>query len=348
MVHMYQQSVALVELERQLLSADHPAELNGYLADLAGIMQASTAAFLTVEECDRITIRFSSDPALINTRIPKYVLESGNGQRIFWTCFQNQALSERLPGLSALRHLKSPYFEGYLLFGFARAQTYHEELTARLEITSMWVSNAMEHYFRQRTLRKDAQVARIDRELEHEFKSRLSHDLRTPLNGILSALSLIEEDEGTLSRQDLLSIAMKSAESLLQQLNTMLPPPDIQPRKAAAGPHRALILEDNPFNQKLLARILDQLHIPFQLAASLEEARILTATAAFTVALLDVHLPDGFGDEYARELKAQHPEMSIYLVTADVGIDKKIAELSAIHGWIFKPYKVDAIREIFS
>jgi len=108
---------------------------------------------------------------------------------------------------------------------------------------------------------------------------------------------------------------------------------------------RALIVEDNPFNQQVLVKMLGKLEVDCEVASNISEARSILDHSQFTHLLTDVHLPDGFGDQFAEAVRQGDALIRIYLVTADIYIEQKLGENAFINGILFKPYSLDSLRK---
>jgi CheY-like chemotaxis protein len=109
---------------------------------------------------------------------------------------------------------------------------------------------------------------------------------------------------------------------------------------------RVLIVEDETINRSLIratlarstnARIRDCIVLE---AGSLAEARILLASQAIDVVLLDVHLPDGSGLRLAEELRdIGQARPRIVVVSASVLPDERAAaHASGIDAFLTKPF----------
>lgn len=57
---------------------------------------------------------------------------------------------------------------------------------------------------------------------QHRFFAQMSHEMRTPLNGVVSALSLLEESPSEGRRQQLFSLAKSSSRNLMDVINYVL------------------------------------------------------------------------------------------------------------------------------
>ncbi len=70
-----------------------------------------------------------------------------------------------------------------------------------------------------RIARDEAQQAR---QIQSDFFAVMSHEMRTPLNGVISALDLMQDDRSPAAKVELLSIANSSAKNLLSVINYVL------------------------------------------------------------------------------------------------------------------------------
>lgn len=57
---------------------------------------------------------------------------------------------------------------------------------------------------------------------QHRFFAQMSHEMRTPLNGVMSALSLMEENTGDSKKNKLVSLAKSSSQNLMDVINYVL------------------------------------------------------------------------------------------------------------------------------
>ncbi len=102
---------------------------------------------------------------------------------------------------------------------------------------------------------------------------------------------------------------------------------------------RALLVEDEALVAMFAEEVLISLGFTPEVARSGAEAREAFARETPTIAIIDVGLPDVRGDDLAKELRAQHPDLSILMAS---GYD--VAELRARFagdprtGFLPKPY----------
>src|SRR5579859_6424415 len=67
---------------------------------------------------------------------------------------------------------------------------------------------------------------------------------------------------------------------------------------------RVLVVDDHPINRLLLERVPELEHVEVAVAGSIAEAERELATAVPPVIVLDLQLPDGYGLDLVRRLKA--------------------------------------------
>ena len=124
----------------------------------------------------------------------------------------------------------------------------------------------------------------------------------------------------------------------------------LAPDEAAAPPcgHCALLyVEDDPVNVEVMRAVLGAREaIELQVAATLAEARTALRSRRPQLALLDMHLPDGDGDELLRWLRAE-PDLAalpVLVVSADAqeqGLAR--ARAAGANGYFSKPIDFAAL-----
>ncbi len=106
-----------------------------------------------------------------------------------------------------------------------------------------------------------------------------------------------------------------------------------------------LIVEDDSTVNKILAHVFADMTCSTH--RDLASARTwLEAGNAFSVALIDKHLPDGSGLEFVEWLRGRAPECEALLMTADSNIDSAIAAMKVgVSDYLRKPFKdLEAVR----
>lgn len=107
---------------------------------------------------------------------------------------------------------------------------------------------------------------------------------------------------------------------------------------------RVLIVDDEPDISFFLSRNLKKNDYATYMAGTLEEAERLINTEFPNVILLDNHLPDGFGIDYAQQIKTKFPYIKVIMITAhDSPQDRVKAIENGVDHFISKPFKIDEI-----
>ncbi len=75
-----------------------------------------------------------------------------------------------------------------------------------------------------------------------------------------------------------------------------------------------LVVEDHPVNRLLIERVLEYEQLEVLSVGSIAEARAALASTVVPVIVLDLQLPDGYGLDLARELKADPRTASCAIV----------------------------------
>ena len=112
-----------------------------------------------------------------------------------------------------------------------------------------------------------------------------------------------------------------------------------------------LIAEDNPMNQLLASRILEQLDVPFTLAQNGQEAVELVQANSFDLVLMDIQMPVMDGYEATRAIRSLgHPvkrEVPIVAMTAHAFAEERERCFEAgMNDFISKPFKPAELKAI--
>ena len=95
-----------------------------------------------------------------------------------------------------------------------------------------------------------------------------------------------------------------------------------------ASTPQILVVDDDPEIRKLLARYIESQGFRVRLAANCRELREQLTTHQIDLVVLDVMLPDGSGLDMCRDLRAQHSNVPIIMLSTE--------------------YKAEAMREALS
>ena len=107
---------------------------------------------------------------------------------------------------------------------------------------------------------------------------------------------------------------------------------------------KALIVDDEVDICFLLSGILRQKHLKPSFVNNLAGAKESLRHDTPSILFLDNHLPDGFGLDFIKYVKANHPDVKIVMITAHDGlIERKKAQAEGADLFISKPFTRDVI-----
>lgn len=129
--------------------------------------------------------------------------------------------------------------------------------------------------------------------------SSLSHDLRTPLTGILGIVTLLNREALTPTQLDYVEDIRKTGEKLLGEIERLV---TLLHETQAALP-KLLLVEDNLLIQQIHSAILKELGYEVDVAGTGHEALALWEKHCYNGVLLDLGLPDIDGTEVAKEIR---------------------------------------------
>jgi len=135
------------------------------------------------------------------------------------------------------------------------------------------------------------------------------------------------------------------------RVRLLLPPAEPEPETAAPAtqpapaPLRVLVVEDNPVNQQLIARMLAVLGHQAEIAPDGETALRLASGDAWDVILLDIRLPGIDGLETARRLRQAGCRAALVALSANVYESDRAAALAAgMDAFLGKPLHLEELR----
>ncbi|MGH2857656.1 MAG: HD domain-containing phosphohydrolase [Solirubrobacteraceae bacterium] len=101
-----------------------------------------------------------------------------------------------------------------------------------------------------------------------------------------------------------------------------------------------LLVDDEPALRRWERRVLEAQRYTCAEAADVPEARAALAAGRYELALLDVNLPGGSGMELLSQIRVDHPETAVLMVTGedDLGLATAAIELGA-YGYLVKPVR---------
>lgn len=112
-------------------------------------------------------------------------------------------------------------------------------------------------------------------------------------------------------------------------------------------PYRVLLVEDNPVNQRLMRRVLENMHCRADIAANGREALAILRTGRYELVFMDCNMPVMDGYEATAEIRKTQPSerLPIIAVTASVlKADHDRCRQVGMDQIITKPVDPDEIR----
>lgn len=115
---------------------------------------------------------------------------------------------------------------------------------------------------------------------------------------------------------------------------------------ALAG-KRALIVDDNATNRRILALMLDGWQMEYELFADAAAALAhCQEDQAFDIALLDYQMPDIDGLELASELRVLMPETRLVILSSMQAAEAARHMSVSVDEWLYKPVKKERLRKM--
>ncbi len=110
-----------------------------------------------------------------------------------------------------------------------------------------------------------------------------------------------------------------------------------------------LLVEDLSLNQKIAVEMLAIDKHKVVIAETLKKAKTLIETQRFDLILMDIHLPDGDGMSFTKEVKVLNPDLVFVGFTASVSQQEVVECIEAgMVDVIAKPVKLDKLRRAIS
>ena len=116
---------------------------------------------------------------------------------------------------------------------------------------------------------------------------------------------------------------------------------------------KVLIIDDEVDICYFLTRNLNKKNYFASYVNNLKDAKLALDKQHPSILLLDNHLPDGLGLDFAQEVKLNHPEIRIVMITAhDTPNDRSNATKKGVDYFLSKPFMMtqifDAIKNIIN
>ncbi|MDH5592499.1 MAG: sigma-54 dependent transcriptional regulator, partial [Gammaproteobacteria bacterium] len=110
---------------------------------------------------------------------------------------------------------------------------------------------------------------------------------------------------------------------------------------------QALVIDDEPDILELLSMTLSGMSIDCVAVENLAQAEQALKQQDFDFCLTDMHLPDGDGLDFVKELQQQKPNMPVAVITAYGSMDLAVQALkSGAFDFVSKPVKLRVLRDL--
>ncbi len=103
---------------------------------------------------------------------------------------------------------------------------------------------------------------------------------------------------------------------------------------------RVLVVEDEILIQNHLKKNLERYGYAVDCAGTYAEATTLFSLAVYDLALLDLYLPDGYGEHLVESFARTRPECLLCVISAEDTIEKKEELLQWCDEYVTKPYHI--------
>ncbi|MEX3017608.1 hybrid sensor histidine kinase/response regulator [Gymnodinialimonas hymeniacidonis] len=236
-------SAVLVVLDRLLARADQrDTELLNSSSRLASTVTASLDAIVTANEAGEI-IEFNASAE----RIFGWSREEILGQKMEATIIPHQHRKAHAAGMERYLATHEPHVVDAGRVELSALRKSGEEFPVELNITSVESANGelFIAYLRDISQRKINEQKLIDARdkaeamdrAKSQFLAVMSHEMRTPLNGILGVLDLMRQTRLTKQQDRYMRVASASGEILLEHVNEALDITRIEMGSMQLSPH---------------------------------------------------------------------------------------------------------------
>jgi len=232
----------LITEDEYIVAFDLKLRLKKLGFEVAGIAASGDDAILQNQDSkpDLILMDIQLHGEMDGIETARHIRAESDVPIIFLTANTDQASMERASSTNAFSYLMKPYNERELQFSIQMALEHsctarllreaHDLLEERVkartaELSASYIALQNEYRLHQRTL-DELQAAQIIAKqadkTKNEFLATISHELLTPMNGILGMVDLMLENKPSRQQHDQLSIVKASADDLLEIIHGLL------------------------------------------------------------------------------------------------------------------------------
>lgn len=212
--------------------------------------------------------------------------------------------------------------------------------------------------------RRERRRAEMASAAKGDFLGLMSHELKTPLNGVLGMAQAMQLGELTPEQRERLEVIRDSGEVLRELLNDVLDVSKIADvagapvadfgLEAAGDRLRVLAAEDNPTNQLVLKTLLGQAGITVHVVGDGEAAVEAWRSAPWDLLLMDIRMPGMDGVAATRAIRAAEAaegrrRTPIIAVSADAAAHQASGYLAAgMDGLVPKPIQFAQLAAVIA
>lgn len=110
---------------------------------------------------------------------------------------------------------------------------------------------------------------------------------------------------------------------------------------------RILVIDDEPFIQKVLSELFQRRKLSVTIASSLTQAQAICAKESFDLMMLDVRLPDGDGQQFLEHARSMPGDPLVVIMTGHGSIESAVSCMRAgAFDYLIKPFSSGQIEII--
>lgn len=205
---------------------------------------------------------------------------------------------------------------------------------------------------REEAVQRTRQRVEDSERLRDRMLAEMSYQLRTPMNSILGAGQILQQELSGSAQSELADAVLNSGNEMMRVIDSLegfsdVKPPVVQPDEAVA-----LVVEDDAAGQVVLSAMLRKLGVRAERAGNGVEAVRMTERQQFDYIFVDIQMPVMDGAEAVREIrrrekKAKREPAFICATTAHAMSGDREKYLGAgMDAYLAKPISLNALSEV--